>query len=48
MSNDAQLDFSFGRTARPVARRVSSADAMLCPCSWAIIATARKCGAEDD
>jgi hypothetical protein len=35
-SIDAQLDFSFGRTPRPIERRVA-ADVMLCLCSRAVI-----------
>ena len=48
MSTDAQLDFSVGRTARSIERRVSSADAMLCPCSLAIIAVAGNYRVEGD
>ena len=33
MSTDALLDFSFGRIARSIERRVSSADAMVCKIS---------------
>ena len=36
MSTDAQLDFSFGRTTRPIERRVS-AQAMSCPRSRVVI-----------
>ena len=36
MSTDAQLDFTFGRTNRPIQRRVST-QAMLCPRSRVII-----------
>ena len=48
MSTDVQLDFTFGRTTRPIERRVSSADAMVCPCSPTIIGITGICGAEDD
>ena len=47
MSTDAQLDFSVGRTTRPIERRVS-AQAMLCPCSPTTIRITGICGAEDD
>jgi hypothetical protein len=48
MSTDALLDFLFGRTARSIERRASSADAILCPCLPTIIGITGICGAEDD